>query len=133
MICWDASSQDSVSGNDGRSHAVRKEWLMNLHKRPRGSLHVGGGAVLVALTASLVACSSVPTASYPGAEQTTQNPYAPKKGGHRHWIVPTQETAQQWRAWKGVMRTRSAAAAPSSTVLFGGGINGIGVTSGVPR
>ena len=115
---------------------VRKEGLMNLQNLLSRSTRVASGVAIAALTAGLTglaACSSEPQATYPGAGQVPVNPYTAQKGGHRHWIVPTQETAQQWRAWKANMRTRNAPAAAANTVLFGGGIDGIGVTSGVPR
>jgi serine protease len=106
---------------------------MSLRNVLSHTLRAGPGAALAALSAGLIACSSEPAAIYPGAALTTQNPYAPQKGAHRHWIVPTQETAQQWRAWKGATSTRSSAAPTAATVIYGGGIDGIGVTSGVPR
>ncbi len=48
---------------------------------------------------------------------------------YRHGAVPTRETQQRMRVWYA-----SHAAGPVPNVLsFGGGIDGIGVTSGTPR
>lgn len=105
---------------------------MYLHKLPHRSSVLLGAAVLAVLTAGFVACSSEPTAESAAGAAPTGNPYALQKGGHHHWIVPTRATAEQWRAWRAT-RTRNAAGPTAETLLFGGGIDGIGVTSGVPR
>jgi serine protease len=114
---------------------VRKEGVMSLGNLLGRSFRAGTGSVLCLLTGCLAACSSEPAATPTGqaASAYAQNPYAVQKGGHRHWIVPTRATADQWRAWRATQHTRNAAAATAGTVLYGGGIDGIGVTSGVPR
>jgi serine protease len=77
----------------------------------------------------LVACSTQPAS--PGSGE---NPYAPWHGhAYRHGAVPTRECAQQMRAWEASMRVRGAPTISTALLAFGGGIDGIGVTSGTPR
>jgi hypothetical protein len=77
----------------------------------------------------LAACSTHPVS--PGAGE---NPYAPWHGhAYRHGAVPTREAAQRMRAWEASMRVRGAPTVSPTILAFGGGIDGIGVTSGIPR
>jgi len=77
----------------------------------------------------LAACSTHPVSPRAG-----ENPYAPWHGhAYRHGAVPTRQTAQRMRAWEAAMRVRGAPAVSPTTLAFGGGIDGIGVTSGIPR
>jgi serine protease len=77
----------------------------------------------------LAACSSTP----PAAPAGPICPYAPWYGHeYRHGAVPTRETQQKILAWKAQRREAQAPVSPG-TLIFGGGIDGIGVTSGVPR
>jgi serine protease len=78
----------------------------------------------------LAACSSVPT-----QPSTYANPYSPRYNHwYRHGAVPTRETLARMRAWESAQRPSWQGAAVSSNVLaYGGGVDGIGVTSGVPR
>ena len=60
-------------------------------------------------------------------------PYAPWYGhAYRHGAVPTREAQQQILAWK-ASRREAQAPVSAATLVFGGGVDGIGVTSGVPR
>ena len=80
------------------------------------------------LTVWLAGCA-VP----PSAPEALICPYAPWYGhAYRHGAVPTRETQQKILAWRAERRTAQAPLSPA-TLLYGGGIDGIGVTSGVPR
>ncbi len=74
---------------------------------------------------SLSACATHPT--------TRTNPYSPRYGHeYRHGVVPTRGIVEQMRAWQTSRRPARPAPAASSLLAFGGGIDGIGVTSGRP-
>jgi serine protease len=78
----------------------------------------------------LAACSSAPPAAKRAA---VANPYAPwRTHAYRHGAVPTRETAERMHAWRASMQLRGAPVVPQ-VLVFGGGIDGIGVTSGTPR
>ncbi len=82
-------------------------------------------------TAAFIGCLAA-AGSLAAGEGLAENPYAPAYGHpYRHGAVPTREAAQQMRDWEA---SRSAAHRRRSKILaFGGGIDGIGVTSGTPR
>ena len=91
------------------------------------SIGVRRGAWL--LLAWLAACSAVP----PSAPAGLICPYAPWYGhAYRHGAVPTREAQQRILAWKASRREAQAPLSPA-TLVFGGGVDGIGVTSGDPR
>jgi serine protease len=76
----------------------------------------------------LTACAAPPS-----APSGVVCPYAPwYQHPYRHGAVPTREAQQKILAWEA---SRRAAQAPVSaaTLVFGGGVDGVGVTSGVPR
>jgi len=79
------------------------------------------------LTICLVAaCASVPYA-------TCRNPYSPRyQHDYRHGAVPTREITAKVRAWE-ASRLPATSALSADAVVYGGGIDGIGVTSGTPR
>lgn len=69
-----------------------------------------------------------------GALTQLENPYSPRyRHAYRHGAVPTREAHESMRQWVASRRAAGAAAATSMVLAFGGGIDGIGVTSGVPR
>ncbi|SRR6266436_9093457 len=82
-------------------------------------------------TAAFIGCLAA-AGSLAAGEGLAENPYAPAYGHpYRHGAVPTREAAQQMRDWEA---SRSAAHRRRSKILaFGGGIDGIGVTSGTPK
>jgi serine protease len=92
--------------------------------------HTNSVCTLATLAAGcLVACSSAP----PAGKAAGVNPYAPwRSHAYRHGAVPTRETAEQMHAWRASMQLRGAPLVPQ-ILVFGGGIDGIGVTSGTPR
>jgi serine protease len=84
----------------------------------------------VALAAVVAACLAAGCAAPPSKPATLICPYAPwYEHAYRHGAVATRETLQRMQAWYA-----SHVAGPASNVLsFGGGIDGIGVTSGTPK
>ena len=81
---------------------------------------------LAALALGLLAgCAAAPVDQAPLA-----CPYAPwYQHAYRHGALATVEVNQRMRVWYG---SRRAASAPN-TLSFGGGVDGIGVTSGTPK
>jgi len=77
--------------------------------------------------ATLGAISTAHAGSYAG------NPYSPTYGhAYRHGVVPMVETWKQMHDWVAFNPDVAAATGPD-TLSFGGGIDGIGVTSGIPK
>jgi serine protease len=81
-------------------------------------------------TGCLAACTTQPV-----REAQVENPYSPQHGHeYRHGAVPTLEAQQKMRDWVALRKRVPGAAPPAPVALaFGGGIDGIGVTSGTPR
>ena len=78
-------------------------------------LLIGGGAVAAA-----------PAHAAAG----TVNPFSPAVGHpYRHGVVPTREAASQMRAYQ----ASHVAAASGANLMFGGAVDGIGVTTGTPK
>jgi serine protease len=84
---------------------------------------VAGGLVL-ASAAALAAQTPAATAINPHSPQY-QHPY-------RHGAVPTREAHALMRAWLQA-NTASTQATGAETLSYGGGVDGIGVTSGTPK
>lgn len=92
------------------------------------------GMTVLLATCSLVACGTHPAKPVAASAIAPPNPYAPwRRHAYRHGAVPTREAAQKMRAWEASMRVRGAPAVSPTILAFGGGIDGIGVTSGTPR
>jgi hypothetical protein len=107
---------------------------MNLqlpHWRTRRVVAASSAAVLAAGVMALTAASAsaAPAASAPHKAHAPRvtNPYSPAYGhSYRHGVVPTIQRSLQMRQW-----ARSHPAAASANDLnYGGGIDGIGVTTG---
>ncbi|WP_077481684.1 VCBS repeat-containing protein [Rhodanobacter sp. C06] len=61
------------------------------------------------------------------------NPYAPAYGHpYRHGAVPTRDAYSQMMQYRALHMPTAATTGPN-TLSFGGGYNGVGVTSGIPR
>src|SRR4051794_36452647 len=89
-------------------------------------------AAAAMVASSAVALTSPALAAPPGQHRVTgrDNPYAPAHGHpHRHGAGPTQETNTKMKAWQ---HANLAATGPR-TLSYGGGVDGIGVTSGKPK
>ena len=85
------------------------------------------GAAALALTS--IAGAAPATAAGHGAHGP-QDPYAPSyHHAYRHGAVPTRETNSRMKAWQ---HANYAATGPK-TLSYGGGVDGIGVTSGKPK
>jgi hypothetical protein len=86
----------------------------------------GLAAVATAATASAAPASAAAPASHVPA---AANPDSPAYGhSYRHGVVPTRATAQKMRAYANAHP--SVAAASANDLNYGGGIDGIGVTTG---
>src|SRR6478672_9329916 len=119
---------------------------------PRGtsmslSTRTGRSSALVGLTAlamsvaagvaaspALAAQSAAPAAS--SGSSGPANPYSPAVGHpYRHGVTPTRDQQQKMRTWgrsHSAQQTSTAATGPQ-TLSYGGGVDGIGVTSGTPK
>jgi serine protease len=68
------------------------------------------------------------------AQAGTANPYAPTYGhAYRHGAVPTRDAASQMQAYKVAHPDAAIPAASPQNLRFGGGVDGIGVTTGKPK
>jgi serine protease len=89
----------------------------------------------VAATTLLSAVTGVAVAKSTVAAPQVVNPYSPANGhAYRHGVVPTREAhvrMQQYRALHAASQT--TAATGTETLSYGGGVDGIGVTSGAPK
>ena len=93
---------------------------------------VRGLTILVGTTAVTLAASSLTAlASASPAANGAVNPYAPTAGHpYRHGAVPTLSQHAKMQSWDAAHPQASAAATGPQTLSYGGGIDGIGVTSG---
>ena len=95
-----------------------------VRSRPKTSTLI---ACLVALGIGCMAAGSA------FGNDSTGNPYSPAYGhAYRHGVVPTREA---WEHMKEYAAHNAAPGAPaaSKTLIYGGGVDGIGVTSGAPK
>jgi serine protease len=107
---------------------------MTLRNPIRRGLASGGITMFAALAliagSQASAATAAPAASTPAP--TTSNPYSPAyHHAYRHGVIPTIPQAAKMRSWA---TQHSAAAALSANDLnYGGGIDGIGVTTGAEK
>jgi hypothetical protein len=90
-------------------------------------------AIVPALGAS-VAAAAGPATSLDAASTAdgVTNPYSPAYGHpYRHGAVPTRELNTQMQRW--AARAKGGKPTQSKTLSYGGGVDGIGVTSGAPK
>jgi Putative Ig domain len=103
---------------------------------PKPSLrHVLHGAVValtaLATTGVMAATASAATpAGHPGQVRNQASPAY--QHTYRHGLVPTRATAQQMAAWARA-HPQPTAAASANDLNYGGGIDGIGVTTGAEK
>jgi len=89
-------------------------------------------AGLVALLAGFLAAPAAPAVAASSPQTPPANPYSPAYGHpYRHGVVPTIATAKKMHAYE--QAQASTTASSSNTLSYGGGIDGIGVTSGTPK
>ncbi|HLQ08401.1 MAG TPA: hypothetical protein VK128_05005 [Steroidobacteraceae bacterium] len=86
------------------------------------------------LTTAFIGCLAA-AGSLGAGEPLTGNPYAPVYDhAYRHGAVPTREALQRMRAWEAARQALPTLSLPGlNTLSYGGGIDGIGVTSGIPK
>jgi hypothetical protein len=93
------------------------------------SAAVLAAGVMAATVSAAAAATSAPAAAH--APRPTANPYSPAyHHPYRKGVVPTIGRARQMRAWAHAHPRAAALAASSSNLSYGGGIDGIGVTTG---
>ncbi|WP_234411329.1 MULTISPECIES: pre-peptidase C-terminal domain-containing protein [Rhodanobacter] len=96
---------------------------------------VAGAAILAASTAA--ATNAVPAqgaATPAAASNPTTNPYSPAYGhAYRHGVFPTKEAHARMKQYQALQATSTTAATGTETLSYGGGVDGIGVTSGTPK
>jgi len=100
-------------------------------RRPRAALVLTALAAVVA--AGMYANPAEAAAGNAHPAPSPANPYSPAAGhGYRHGVVPTRDQHAKMQAWA-TQNTSTTAATGSNTLSYGGGVDGIGVTSGAPK
>ena len=93
----------------------------------RSAVALAGAGLIAGLMGSHVA-----TAATDGMATNSGNPYDPANGHpYRHGAVPTQAQNAKMKAW--AAGHYSAGSTGPSTLGYGGGVGGVGVTDGVPQ
>jgi serine protease len=94
--------------------------------------NTGRKAVLMTTCASLIiGCLAAGTAL--AQDNGADNPYSPANGhAYRHGVVPTREAWEHMKEWA-TWNARPGGGGSTKTLAFGGGVDGIGVTSGSPK
>ncbi|MFC4762604.1 PKD domain-containing protein [Dyella koreensis] len=94
---------------------------------------VAAVTALLTLAGSAIATGSESNSTSSTASQQAGNPYAPNYGhAYRHGAVPTREAQLKMKQYA-ALHTATAAATGTETLSYGGGVDGIGVTSGTPK
>jgi Putative Ig domain len=97
--------------------------------RRGATLAAGGGLIFGALAAQVLPASAA--GSHPSGAPS--NPYSPAYGHtYRHGVVPTVAQNQKMNNYAKAHQAGTQSTGPE-TLAFGGGIDGIGVTSGAPK
>jgi serine protease len=97
------------------------------------SIAVTAMTALLALAGSAIAAGGNQTADANSTDSSGANPYAPNYGhAYRHGAVPTREAHSRMQQWN-ALHAATTAATGTETLSYGGGIDGIGVTSGTPK
>jgi hypothetical protein len=111
----------------------RLYFMLSFSKRKRSATLFGTSTVALVVTATLTQAPAFasPTApESPGSAVQHTNPYSPKVGHpYRHGAFTTRATNSKMKNWQ---RANVMATGPQA-LAFGGGVNGIGVTSGTPN
>jgi hypothetical protein len=95
---------------------------------PRRAVRIG---LIVAAASALVAGGLVWAGS---AQASPANPYAPTYGHpYRHGAVPDLQTNGQMQAYHAAHPDAAIPAASANNLRYGGGVDGIGVTTGKPK
>ena len=89
---------------------------------------------LLAFAGSTIAAGASNASAGSNPSNAGENPYAPNYAhSYRHGAVPTREAHSRMKQWNALHATTAAAATGTETLSYGGGIDGIGVTSGTPK
>ena len=95
---------------------------------------VAVGVGCTSLLLGVVSTGVAAAASGKGRSGDVTNPYSPSYGhSYRHGAVPTVEQDQKMKGYSQSHGATTTTATGPETLSFGGGIDGIGVTSGTPR
>ena len=97
---------------------------------------IAAGVAIAAATtpAAAYATSAQSTAAPAAASNPTLNPYSPAYGhAYRHGVFPTKEAHARMKQYQALQAATTAAATGPQTLSYGGGVDGIGVTSGTPK
>ena len=90
------------------------------------------GAKRMTAIASLILGSLTAGTAF-GQDMGSNNPYSPANGHpYRHGVVPTREAWQHMKEYA-TFNAGPGGAGASKTLSYGGGVDGIGVTSGTPK
>ncbi len=94
---------------------------------------VATSALLVLTAGAAIATNGAGNSN--SSTQPTKNPYAPAYGHpYRHGAFPTRQAWSRMKQYQALQATTTTTAATGTeTLSFGGGIDGIGVTSGTPK
>jgi len=91
-------------------------------------------AALLGLAGPLATPAALAQSEAAATGNPVTNPHSPRYGHpYRHGVVPTLERHQQMKAWAAANGPVGAAATGTQTLAYGGGVDGIGVTSGSPK
>ncbi|MET3131108.1 serine protease [Oxalobacteraceae bacterium GrIS 1.11] len=88
-------------------------------------------AISLAAATVLAFASSNLMAAQAAVQNAVTNPFSPAAGhAYRHGVFPTKEAHAKMKSFAA---TQAGVATGTQTLAFGGGVNGIGVTSGAPK
>ena len=108
-----------------------------MNKKTIWSRRVGALAAGGALTLGLVAVQSGGAGAQPSnaaSGASGMNPYSPAYGhAYRHGAVPTRAQQARMNAWAATHSSGTTSSTGPETLSYGGGIGGVGVTSGTPQ
>jgi hypothetical protein len=103
-----------------------------------GTAAVAVAVLAIGLPYVVTASASASASGGPGARLLARmyspaDPYSPRHGHlYRHGVVPTIGQLARMRAWA-IAHPNAVPAASSSDLMFGGGVDGIGVTTGAEK
>ena len=92
--------------------------------------------LLIAFASTALLAATLGSAVAGNTDEFAPNPYAPSYGHpYRHGAVPTQEALARMRQYDNLHAAKpgSGTSTSSKTLSYGGGVDGIGVTSGTPK
>lgn len=108
--------------------------MLSFSKRKRSATLFGTSTLALVVAATLTqapAFASPAPSDSPGAAAQLTNPYSPSMGHtYRHGAFASHDTNTKIQAWN---HANGKATTSAQTLAFGGGVNGIGVTSGKPK